>query len=51
MSHRGDLLPASGAVIFDPAATLGLPHVGASTTFTPRWYINASGVVYAFGSS
>jgi hypothetical protein len=32
-------------------ATLGLPHVGASTTFTPRWYINASGVVYAFGSS
>lgn len=33
-------------------ATLGIPHViGWSTTLTPRWYINADGQVYAFGSS
>jgi|HubBroStandDraft_1064217.scaffolds.fasta_scaffold412012_2 hypothetical protein len=34
-----------------PITTLGIKGFTASTLLTPRWYVNAHGVIYAFGSS
>jgi hypothetical protein len=34
-----------------PITTLGIKGFTASTVLTPRWYVNAHGVIYAFGSS